>query len=100
MTLRRTVRARKDLVAARITMANQLHVHLEHVPPGAIKLFRDIASAITLAFLIRSPTEATVDWLTPKRLENWLRTQHYPHPARHRTPARPPEYHDPRNHWR
>ncbi|WP_380162820.1 IS110 family transposase [Kineococcus sp. R86509] len=82
VTLRMTVRARKDLVAARIAMANQLRAQLEHALPGAIKLFRDIDSAITLAFLTRFPTQAKVDWLTPKRLENWLRTQHYPHPAR------------------
>jgi transposase len=82
VTLRMTVRARKDLVAARIGMANQLRAQLEHVLPGAIGLFRDIDSAITLAFLIRFPTQARVDWLTPKRLETWLRTQHYPQPAR------------------
>ncbi|WP_432485499.1 IS110 family RNA-guided transposase [Kineococcus esterisolvens] len=82
VTLRMTVRARKDLVAARIAMANQLRAQLEHVLPGAIKLFRDIDSAITLAFLTRFPTQTKVDWLTPKRLENWLRTQHHPHPAR------------------
>jgi len=82
VTLRMTVRARKDLVAARVGMANQLRAQLEHVLPGAIGLFRDIDSAITLAFLSRFPTQARVDWLTPRRLENWLRTQHYPQPAR------------------
>ena len=82
VTLRMTVRARKDLVAARVAMANQLRAQLEHVLPAAIGLFRDIDSAITLAFLTRFPTQARVDWLTPRRLENWLRTQHYPHPAR------------------
>jgi len=55
VTLRMTVRARKDLVAARIGMANQLRAQLEHVLPGAIRLFRDIDSAITLAFLTRFP---------------------------------------------
>ncbi|NIZ90305.1 IS110 family transposase [Kineosporiaceae bacterium B12] len=82
VTLRMTVRARKDLVAARIAMANQLRAQLEDVLPGAIKLFRDVDSAITLAFLTRFPTQAKVDWLTPRRLEAWLRTQHYPQPAR------------------
>ncbi|RYY06269.1 MAG: IS110 family transposase, partial [Alphaproteobacteria bacterium] len=75
VTLRMTVRARKDLVAARIGMANQLRAQMEHVLPGVIGLFRDIDSAITLAFLTRFPTQARVDWLTPKRLETWLRTQ-------------------------
>jgi transposase len=56
VTLRMTVRARKHLVAARIGGANQLRAQPEHVLPGAIKLFRDIDSAITLAFLTRFPT--------------------------------------------
>ncbi|MEE6297376.1 IS110 family transposase, partial [Georgenia wangjunii] len=82
ITLRMTVRARKDLVAARIAMANQLRAHLQHVLPGAIGLFRDIDSAITLSFLTRFDTQDKVDWLSPRRLENWLRTQNYPNPAR------------------
>lgn len=51
-----SVRARQDLVAARVAMANQLRAHLAMVLPGAIGLFRDIDSAITLAF----PTQAKV----------------------------------------
>ncbi|GAA4975485.1 hypothetical protein GCM10023225_15720 [Kineococcus glutinatus] len=80
--LRTTVRARRDLIAARIAMANQLRAHLETVLPGAIGLFRDIDSAISLAFLTRFPTQAKADWLSPCRLENWLRTQSYPNPRR------------------
>ena len=52
------------------------------VLPGAIGLFRDIDSAITLAFLTRFSTQAKVDWLTPRRLKNWLRSQRYPNPRR------------------
>ncbi len=51
VTLRMTVRARKDLIAARVSMANQLRAHLQSTLPGAIGLFRDIDSPITLAFL-------------------------------------------------
>jgi transposase len=82
ITLRMTVRARKDLVAARVAMANQLRAHLQHVLPGAIGLFRDIDSAIALSFLTRFDTQDKVDWLSPRRLENWLRTQSYPNPNR------------------
>ncbi|WP_432489648.1 IS110 family RNA-guided transposase [Kineococcus sp. SYSU DK018] len=82
VTLRMTVRARKDLLAARIAMANQLRAHLEHVLPGTIGLFRDIDSAISLAFLTRFPTQDKVDWLSSRRLENWLRTQRYCNPRR------------------
>jgi transposase len=39
-TLRMTVRARQDLVAARVAMANQLRAHLQTTLPGAIGLFR------------------------------------------------------------
>lgn len=55
LTLRMTVRARKDLIAARVAMANQLRAHLQTTLPGAIGLFRDIDSPITLVFLTRFP---------------------------------------------
>jgi len=51
ISLRMTVRARKDLVAARVAMANQLRAHLQSTLPGVIGLFRDIDSKITLQFL-------------------------------------------------
>lgn len=86
------MRARQDLVAARVAMANQLRAHLAMVLPGAIGLFRDIDSAITLASL----TQARVAWLTPGRLENWLRSQRYPNPRR--APASTPGWCHPRNH--
>jgi transposase len=38
-TLRATCRARKDLIAHRVAMANQLREHLKHVFPGAVGLF-------------------------------------------------------------
>src|SRR6185436_13093155 len=53
ITLRRTVRARRDLVASRVGTANQLRAHLRAVFPGAVGLFNDIDSAISLAFLSR-----------------------------------------------
>lgn len=82
VTMRMTVRARQDLVAARVAMANQLRAHLATVLPGAIGLFRDIDSPITLAFLKRFPTQAKVDWLSPARLRSWLQGQRYPNPRR------------------
>jgi transposase len=41
VTLRMTVRARKDLVAARVAMANQLRAHLDDVLPGAVPAVAD-----------------------------------------------------------
>jgi hypothetical protein len=41
VTLRMTVRARKDLVAALVAMANQLRAHLDDVLPGAVPAVAD-----------------------------------------------------------
>ena len=81
ITLRMSVRARQDLVHARVAMGNQLRAHLEITLPGAIGLFRDIDSGITLAFLRRFPSQDKADWLSQTRLANWLRSVGYNHPA-------------------
>ena len=73
ITLRMTVRARQDLVHARVAMGNQLRAHLEITLPGAIGLFRDLDSGISLAFLRRFPSQHSADWLSEVRLANWLR---------------------------
>ncbi len=72
ITLRRTVRARKDLVSHRVAVTNQLRAHLCNALPGAIGLFAAIDSAISLAFLTRFDCQDRVDWLSPKRLATWL----------------------------
>jgi transposase len=77
LTLRRTCRARRDLVAHRVGVANQLRAHLRNVFPGAVGLFAEIDSPISLAFLTRFPTQDKADWLTPKRLGDWLSKQGY-----------------------
>jgi transposase len=81
VTLRMTVRARHDLVATRVAMANQFRAHLQITFPGAIGLFRDIDSMITLRFLTRFPSQDKADWLTATRLNNWLRSISYNHRA-------------------
>jgi transposase len=78
ITLRRTCRARKDLVNHRVAVANQLRAHLRNVLPAAVGLFTDLDSAISLAFLTRFDTQDKIDWLTPKRLGDWLAKQGYP----------------------
>jgi transposase len=55
-TLRQSVRARRDLVAHRVAVANQLRAHLQICLPGAVGLFADIDSTISLRFLERFPT--------------------------------------------
>ncbi|MDQ1750419.1 MAG: hypothetical protein QOE71_1475 [Pseudonocardiales bacterium] len=79
ITLRMTVRARQDLVTTRVAVANQLRAHLQITLPGVIDLFRDIDSNITLAFLRRFPNQDKADWLSPARLERWLRGMAYNH---------------------
>ena len=75
--LRRACRARKDLVSHRVAVANQLRAHLRNVFPGGVGLFAEIDSEISLAFLTRFTTQDRADWLTPKRLGDWLTKQGY-----------------------
>jgi transposase len=72
VALRRACRARKDLVSHRVGVANQLRAHLRNVLPGAVGLFAELDSAVSLTFLTRFPTQDTADWLTPTRLGKWL----------------------------
>jgi transposase len=55
--LRQTVRARRDLVGHRVAIANQLRAHLQICFPGAVGLFCDLDSDISLRFL---------EWSAPK----------------------------------
>ncbi|PZS13435.1 MAG: IS110 family transposase [Solirubrobacterales bacterium] len=82
--LRRTCRARKDLVSHRAAVANQLRAHLRNVFPGAVGLFADIDSPVSLAFLARYDTQDRADWLTPRRLTAWLASIGY---SGHTSPA-------------
>lgn len=77
VTLRSHVRARKDLVETRVAIANQLRAHLRVVFPGAVGLFADIDSPISLRFLERFPSAARARWLSEKRLGSWLRANGY-----------------------
>lgn len=77
VTLRAHVRARKDLVENRVAVANQLRAHLRIVFPGAVGLFADIDSPISLRFLERFPSAERAAWLSHKRLAAWLRANGY-----------------------
>jgi transposase len=72
VSLRQTCRARKDLVAHRVAVANQLRAHLKIVFPGAVGLFAAIDSPISLAFLARFDCQQRADWLSVTRLSAWL----------------------------
>jgi transposase len=77
ITLRCLVRARKDLVAHRVALANQLRAHLQVAFPGAVGLFADIDSPISLRFLARFPSAAAAAWLSERRLGAWLSANGY-----------------------
>lgn len=77
LTLRALVRARRDLVEARVAAANQLRAHLQIVFPGAVGLFADIDSPISLSFLERFSSAASADWLSERRLGAWLSANGY-----------------------
>jgi transposase len=70
--LRALVRARKDLVKHRIALGNQLRANLLTAFPGAVGLFAEIDSPISLTFLTRFPSAERASWLSEKRLAAWL----------------------------
>lgn len=71
--LRALTRTRKDLVEARVGLVNQLRAQLEVCFPGAIGLFHELDAAVSIAFLRRYPTTASVARLTEARLSAFLR---------------------------
>jgi transposase len=75
--LRKLCRARKDLVAHRVAVANQLRAHLQTTLPAVVDLFDAIDSPISLRFLTRFTTQDALDWLSPKRLAAWLKSVAY-----------------------
>jgi transposase len=75
--LRALVRAREDLVAARVALANQLRAQLDSFWPGARRIFADVDSPIGLAFVERYPSPVDADSLGPKRLAAFLARHAY-----------------------
>jgi len=76
-TLRAAVRARRDLVAHRITACNQLRAHLAAAFPGAVGLFAHLDSQISLAFLARFGSQDAAGQLSENDLDAWLHTLPY-----------------------
>ena len=75
---RRACRARKDLVSHRVGVANQLREHLKRVFPGAVGLFAELDSPISLAFLARFDCQDRAGWLSPRRMAAWLAPREVP----------------------
>jgi transposase len=77
LALRALVRTREDLIGARVALANQLRAHLDAFWPGAARIFSDIDSPISLAFLERYPAPADARGLGRKRLAAFLARHAY-----------------------
>lgn len=77
LALRSAVRARTDLVEARVALCNQLRAHLRVIFPAAVGLFADLDSPISLTFLTRFPSVDKAAWLSHKRLAAWLAANGY-----------------------
>ena len=75
--LRALSRAREDLVAHRVALANELRAQLECFWPGAAHVFADIDSPIALAFLRRYPSPADAHGLGEQRMARFLARHHY-----------------------
>lgn len=75
--LRAMVRGRDDLVAARVSLANQLRALLDSFWPGAAAVFAAIDSPIALAFLTRYPTPESAARLGPKRMQAFMAQNRY-----------------------
>ena len=75
--LRALTRAREDLVATRVGLANQLRAELERFWPGATHVFAEIDSPIALAFLERYPSPSDAHGLGSKRMASFLARHNY-----------------------
>jgi transposase len=75
--LRALVRARDDLVAQRVALANQMRSLLGEFWPGAAAIFAAIDSPIALAFAERYPSPDSADRLDHECLAVFLAEHHY-----------------------
>lgn len=71
------MRTRDDLVAERVSLANQLRALLESYWAGASCIFSAIDSPIALAFVARFPTPKSAATLNEKRLAAFLAQERY-----------------------
>ena len=83
LALRASVRARRDLVGHRIAACNQLRAHLDASFPAGTRLFADLGSRISLAFLTRFGSQDAAGALSEDDLGAWLRTL----PSRGKAPS-------------
>jgi len=75
--LKALTRARQDIVASMTAASNQLRAELERFWTGPLRLFSDLDSQISLAFIKRYPSAADTRGLGEQRLAGFLKAQHY-----------------------
>jgi transposase len=73
LALRSAVRARRDLVAHRVAACNQLRAHLDASFPAGTRLFAELDSRISLAFLTRFGSQDAAGPLGEGDLAAWLK---------------------------
>jgi len=75
--LRALTRGRELLVEQRVALSNQLRAELQRFWPGAIEIFSELDSPISLAFLERYPSPLDARSLGERRLAQFLARHHY-----------------------
>jgi transposase len=75
--LRALTRGREVLVEQRVALCNQLRTELERFWPGAVEVFAELDSPISLAFLGRYPSPVDARGLGDKRLAQFLARNRY-----------------------
>jgi transposase len=75
--LRALTRGREILVKQRVSLCNQLRAERERFWPGAVLIFTDLDSPISLAFLARYRSPVDARGLAEKRLAQFLARHHY-----------------------
>jgi transposase len=75
--LRTLCRARRDLVAHKVAITNQLRAHLDTALPAVVGLFSELDAPTSRAFIAAFATQDAITALTVEQLAAWLKTHRY-----------------------
>lgn len=75
--LRTLCRARRDLVAHRVAITNQLRAHLDTALPAVVGLFSELDAPTSRAFITAFPTQDAITALSLEQLAAWLKAHRY-----------------------
>jgi transposase len=82
IALRIACQDRVKLVEQRVAWGLELADTLRNVYPAMLDFFGNLESRIALEFVHQFPTQDQMRGLTPRRLQSWLKRQHYSCPSR------------------